>query len=88
LSRGFAIMHKCLENGVLKIFIDVEHRFNAKLFSGEKLIKYCENDIVPQFMPGKHCGKYLILEIDINNGKILNWQVPTGEDLFYEMECG
>jgi len=28
---------------------------------------------VPKFMPGEHYGDYVILDIDIATGKILNW---------------
>jgi hypothetical protein len=28
---------------------------------------------VPEFMPGEHYGDYVILDIDIATGKILNW---------------
>jgi hypothetical protein len=32
---------------------------------------------VPSFMPGEHWGDYIILEIDVDSGKILNWKKPT-----------
>ena len=32
---------------------------------------------VPDFMPGDHYGDYVILEIDLVSGKILNWSTPT-----------
>jgi hypothetical protein len=28
---------------------------------------------VPDFMPGDHYGDYVILDIDLDTGKILNW---------------
>lgn len=28
---------------------------------------------VPEFMPGEHFGDYVVLDIDIKTGKILNW---------------
>jgi hypothetical protein len=36
---------------------------------------------VPDFFPGNHYGDYVDLEIDIETGTILNWNVPTKEDL-------
>jgi len=36
---------------------------------------------VPDFMPGNHHGDYVELTIDLESGKILNWQVPTAEDI-------
>lgn len=40
--------------------------------SGE--IIYEEDGYVPSFMPGKHYGDYIILDIDIKTGRILNWK--------------
>lgn len=36
---------------------------------------------VPGFMPGEHYGDYLILNIDLETGKILNWNPPTQEQI-------
>lgn len=36
---------------------------------------------VPEFMPGKHYGNYIELEIDIDTGKIVNWKKPTKKQL-------
>lgn len=46
-----------------------------------KEIFYQENDYTPGFFPGDHCGDYLILDIDIETGQILNWKPPTAEQL-------
>ena len=39
------------------------------------------DDYVPSFFPGQHYGDYLILNIDIDTGKITNWNQPTAEQL-------
>ncbi len=31
------------------------------------------NGYVPDFMPDEHYGDYVMLEIDVKTGKILNW---------------
>lgn len=36
---------------------------------------------VPEFMPDEHYGDYVILDIDIETGKILNWKKPTQAQL-------
>lgn len=36
---------------------------------------------VPDFMPGDHFGDYIILNIDLATGQILNWTPPTAEQL-------
>lgn len=46
-----------------------------------------ENDgYVPSLMPGQHWGDYVMLDIDLETGQILNWKKPTQEqiDLFIE----
>ena len=43
----------------------------------------CEFDAqcVPDFFPWDHYGDYLILEIELDTWKILNWTKPTKEQL-------
>jgi hypothetical protein len=36
---------------------------------------------VPNFMPGEHFGDYVMLDIDLETGKILNWKKPTQAQL-------
>ena len=38
-------------------------------------------DYVPSFFPGDHYGDYLILNIDLATGWILNWKKPSSADL-------
>ena len=35
------------------------------------------NGYVPNWMPGQHYGDYILLDIDVETGKILNWKPPT-----------
>lgn len=39
------------------------------------------DDYVPKFFPGQHFGDDIILKIDIETGQILNWKVPTEDQL-------
>lgn len=36
---------------------------------------------VPDFFPGDHYGDYVMLDIDIETGRILNWKAPTLRDI-------
>jgi hypothetical protein len=36
---------------------------------------------VPDFMPDEHYGDYVILDIDLRTGKILNWDVSKQDVL-------
>ena len=33
---------------------------------------------VPEFMPGEHDGDYVMLDIEIKTGRILNWKPGSG----------
>lgn len=54
--------------------------FWGRLKDGEEIIGEYDG-YVPDFMPGEHYGDYVELTIDIDTGKIVNWQTPTGKDL-------
>jgi hypothetical protein len=36
---------------------------------------------VPSWFPGEHYGDYVILDIDLETGRILNWKKPTEAQL-------
>jgi hypothetical protein len=64
----------------LKIHLKVSDRFSATLYDdlGTE-IRYQEDGYVPGFMPGKHHGDYVFLDVDLESGKIVNW--PSQEEL-------
>jgi hypothetical protein len=71
-----------VEAKVLKIYCKVTDRFGASLVdqNGEEI--YDQDDgYVPGFMPGDHYGDYLILDVDLDTGKILNWKAPTADQI-------
>ena len=41
----------------------------------------CYDGYVPNFFPDEHFGDYVMLDIDVKSGKILNWKVPTQKQL-------
>ena len=66
----------------LSIHMKVCDQFQARLIDSlGKTI--CEQDegYVPKFMPGEHYGDYVMLEIDLESGRITNWQKPSASDL-------
>lgn len=69
-----------VEAKTLKIYSKITDRFCAELVGkdGEQIFDQ-EDGYVPGFMPGDHYGDYLILDIDLDTGKILNWKPPTAE---------
>lgn len=70
-----------VEAKTLKLYMKVRDEFEATLVDqdGDTLRQY--EGYVPGFMPGQHYGDYLILDIDIDTGKIVNWQVPTVDEI-------
>jgi hypothetical protein len=65
------------EAKVLKIHAKCRDCCSATLLDQQgKVIK--EHDgYVPDFMPGQHYGDYIILDIDVDTGQILNWNPPS-----------
>ncbi len=53
--------------------------FSATILDGKRSFEY--NGYVPKFFPGEHYGDYVMLDIDIESGKILNWKTPTEEQI-------
>lgn len=54
--------------------------FFASLNVNSELVGEYEG-YVPSFFPDEHYGDYVILKIDIDTGRILNWKKPTEDDL-------
>jgi len=69
-----------VEAKVLKLHCKVCDNFTALLVdqNGDD-IHVQEDGYVPGFMPGEHYGDYLILDIDLDSGTILNWRAPDAE---------
>jgi hypothetical protein len=64
-------------------------KFSAKcsdLFCAELIIDGIQigsdySGYVPDFFPGQHYGDYVLLEVDVDTGKIVNWKVPPQEEV-------
>lgn len=66
---------------VLRISAKCSDLFWASLedASGNQIGEY--DGYVPSWMPDEHYGDYVMLDIDLETGKILNWKKPTPEQL-------
>ena len=66
----------------LRIHMKVCDGFEGAIYDqdGQQIGKDYEG-YVPGFMPGEHYGDYLILNIDLETGKILNWETPSKKDI-------
>ncbi|CAB4131573.1 hypothetical protein UFOVP276_23 [uncultured Caudovirales phage] len=70
MSRIIKMNAKCSDLFYAELLIDGKH-------TGQEHDGY-----VPEFFPGNHYGDYVILNIDIDTGKILNWKTPTTGELY------
>jgi hypothetical protein len=63
---------KTADATILKVYAKTSDCFAASLMDaeGNELKDY--DGYVPGFMPGEHYGDYLILDIELATGKILN----------------
>lgn len=66
-----------VEAKTLSIHLKVCDQFSARLLDQDGEIIKDHDGYVPDFMPGEHFGDYVILEIDIETGKVLNWREPS-----------
>ena len=64
----------------LKITAKCSDLFGATLVTDKGKFKVYDG-YVPKFMPGEHYGDYVILDIDVETGKILNWMPPSRKQL-------
>ena len=71
-----------VEAKTLKIHIKVSDNFSASIVDQDGDTIWDQDDgYVPDFMPGEHYGDYVILDIDLDSGQVINWQKPTSAAL-------
>ncbi|MEM7535616.1 MAG: hypothetical protein AAF639_25795 [Chloroflexota bacterium] len=70
-----------MEAKTLRLHVKVSDRFQCRIFDqeGEEMGYY--DGYVPRFFPGDHFGDYLIMEIDLATGQIINWNAPDEADI-------
>jgi hypothetical protein len=66
----------------LKIHLKVCDGFCAEVVSDDGSVLGGQTDeYVPGFMPGDHFGDYVILDIDLDTGQVVNWVKPTAQEI-------
>jgi hypothetical protein len=66
----------------LKICCKVSDTFSAQLVDQDGEEIHSQDDgYVPGFMPGDHYGDYVILDVDLDTGQIVNWKKPSSEEI-------
>jgi hypothetical protein len=71
-----------VEAKTLKVCAKCIDMFSASLYdqNGDQ-IGGDYDGYVPSIMPGDHDGDYVMLDIDIDTGQILNWVIPSKSHL-------
>lgn len=66
----------------LRIHLKVSDMFTAHILdeNGNELGGQ-DDGYVPDFMPEKHYGDYVILSIDLDTGQVTNWTAPSAEQI-------
>ena len=70
---------------VLSISAKCSDLFSCALDDDTKTI-FEYDGYVPSFFPEDHYGDYIMFDIDIDTGKIINWKKPTQKQL-KELSC-
>lgn len=75
--------------GTICIHLKVRDEFSCRIKDnqGNEVKDY--EGYVPSFMPGEHYGDYVILDIDIETGRITNWDtlnIQNKMQTFLEVE--
>lgn len=70
----------------ISLYMKVSDTFAATLNDQDGAVLKEHEGYVPKFFPGdadgsSHYGDYLILDIELDTGKILNWKIPTAEQI-------
>ena len=61
----------------IKISAKCSDMFDATLVDDKGKVVGEYNGYVPNFFPGEHYGDYIMLDIDVKTGFILNWKAPN-----------
>lgn len=59
---------------ILSIQTKVSDRLGLSLIKDGKTL-HDQDDYVPDCFPDQHFGDYLYLDVDLNTGKIVNWNI-------------
>ena len=59
---------------IMSMTVKVSDCFNCDIKDGEKYVVEGYEGYVPDFMPDDHYGDYIILDIDLDSGRIVNWR--------------
>lgn len=76
------MVKKTVDVKSVSVHVKVSDRGSYDFKSPEgEVIKSIDEDYVPSFFPGEHYGDYLILDIDLDSGQILNWVKPQPSEI-------
>lgn len=71
-----------VEAKTLRMCLKVSDRFTGDILDQDgSEIGGQEDGYVPDFMPGQHYGDYVMLDIDLDTGKVVNWTPPSADQV-------
>jgi hypothetical protein len=71
-----------VEAKTLRIYTKITDRFQAYILDQDGVkIGGQDDGYVPSLMPGDHYGDYIILDIDLESGRVTNWTKPSPEQI-------
>lgn len=71
----------------MHIHVKCSDRFSYSLKDAQGDIVHDQDDgYVPDFMPGQHYGDYIILDVDLETGQVLNWKKPQASQIQEAMQ--
>jgi hypothetical protein len=66
-----------IEPKIMIICAKCSDMFSATILDKSRKVIGDYDGYVPEFFPGEHYGDYVMLEIDLETGQILNWKKPS-----------
>jgi hypothetical protein len=66
---------------IMSMTVKCSDMFYCNISDGEKYVLEDYEGYVPDFMPDDHYGDYVILDIDLDTGKIVNWRPNITEQV-------
>lgn len=62
---------------ILSMTVKCSDQFYADLKDGDQYVVNGYEGYVPDFFPDDHYGDYVILDIDVDTGRIVNWRTDA-----------
>jgi hypothetical protein len=62
---------------IMTMTVKCSDMFYCDIKDGDKYLVEGYEGYVPDFMPDEHYGDYVVLDIDLDSGRIVNWRTDS-----------